>query len=683
MSFMIGVDTGGTFTDGFITRNGDLRTVKVLTTPHDLTVCLADCIREGARQFGISVQDMLADTDIVRYSTTVSVNTIIQRLGAKIGLLVSQGFKESLYSSDAKAVEPIFSFITRDMIDEVIEEIDDKGKVVKPIDTEDLLVKMQHLTDMGARAIVVSLNNAHVNPAHEKQIRAIIKEQSPSFFLGSIRVLLASDISDQPNAFYRTNAAVLNGYIHDAMVRYLYRAEDDLRANLYTRPLMVGHSHGGTARVAKTRAIDTYSSGPVLGVFGAELVGKAHGFTEIVSVDVGGTSLDIGIIRGGSHNYTLNPVISDLPVSVPMIVTHSVGLGGCSIVKLSDSGGLLIGPRSAGASPGPACFNRGGTEPTVTDADVTLGFIDPGNFLGGRVQLNKDKAIASIKRRIADPMKITEEEAAYLIKETTEKNIQKEILQFLKEKGIELGKLSDFALVAYGGGGPTRYAGFTSGLKFGRILTSPYASTFCAFGFSTTDLLHRYSKYLPLILFDGVNYLRDFKKLNQTLAQLMNVARRDIEGEGFSADNAGYYLELIGDGALAEYNARLDKTQLGSEEDVKKLCAQFGRPGKKGSAKVTISTVILNAFVPMPHYELTPRPLGGEDPGGALRGERDVFWSPEVGYRRTRIYNRELLVPGNRVIGPAVIEAKDTTYVIPANKSFYISEYSHGVLGEA
>jgi N-methylhydantoinase A len=683
MSFMIGVDTGGTFTDGFITRNGDLRTVKVLTTPHDLTVCLADCIREGARQFGISVQDMLADTDIVRYSTTVSVNTIIQRLGAKIGLLVSQGFKELLYSSDARAVEPIFSFITRDMIDEVIEEIDDKGKVVKPIDTEDLLVKMQHLTDMGARAIVVSLNNAHVNPAHEKQIRAIIKEQSPSFFLGSIRVLLASDISDQPNAFYRTNAAVLNGYIHDAMVRYLYRAEDDLRANLYTRPLMVGHSHGGTARVAKTRAIDTYSSGPVLGVFGAELVGKAHGFTEIVSVDVGGTSLDIGIIRGGSHNYTLNPVISDLPVSVPMIVTHSVGLGGCSIVKLSDSGGLLIGPRSAGASPGPACFNRGGTEPTVTDADVTLGFIDPGNFLGGRVQLNKEKAIASIKRRIADPMKITVEEAAYLIKETTEKNIQKEIMQFLKEKGIELGKLSDFALVAFGGGGPTRYAGFTSGLKFGRILASPYASTFCAFGFSTTDLLHRYSKYLPLTLFDGVNYLRDLKQINQTLAQLMNVARRDIEGEGFSADNAGYYLELIGDGALAEYNTRLDKTQLGSEEDVKKLCAQFGRPGKKRSAKVTISTVILNAFVPMPHYELTPRPLGGEDPGGALRGERDVFWSPEVGYRRTRIYNRELLVPGNRVIGPAVIEAKDTTYVIPANKSYFISEYSHGVLGEA
>ncbi len=683
MAFMIGVDTGGTFTDGFFTHNGDLRTVKVLTTPHDLTVCLADCIGEGARQFGVSVQEMLADTDIVRYSTTVSVNTIIQRVGAKIGLLVSQGFKDSLYADNANLVEPIYSFVARDMIDEVNEKIDDKGKVVKPVDTEDLIIKMQNLIDAGARAIVISLNNSHINPEHEKRIRTIIKEQSPSYFLGSIRVLLSSDISDQPNAFYRTNAAVINGYIHDAMVRYLYRAEDDLRTNLYVRPLMVGHSHGGTARVAKTRAIDTYSSGPVLGVFGAELVGKAHGFTEVIAADVGGTSLDIGIIRGGSHNYMLTPVIADLPVSVPMIVTRSVGIGGCSIVKLDSTGSIQVGPRSAGASPGPACFNRGGTEPTVTDADVALGFIDPDNFLGGKVKLNKDKAISSIKRRIADPLKINVEEAACLVKETTEKNIQKEILAFLKEKGIERDNLSDFALVAYGGGGPTRYAGFTSGLKFGRILTSPYASTFCAFGFSTTDLLHRYSKYLPLTLFDGVNYLTDFKKINEVVAQLMSAARRDIEGEGFSADNAGCYLEFIGDGDLSEYNVRLEKTRLDSEEDVKQLCAGFTNPGGKGPAKVTISTIILNAVVSMPHYELTASPLAGEDPGGALKGQREVFWSPGAGYRKTLIYDRELLVPGNKVVGPAVVEAKDTTYIIPADKSYYIGEYSHGVLGEA
>jgi N-methylhydantoinase A len=682
MAFMVGIDTGGTFTDGFFTRDGDIKTAKVLTTPHDLTVCLADCLREGARQFGVSVQDMLADTEIIRYSTTVSVNTIIQRAGAKIGLLISQGFKDSLYANNAKEAEPIYSFITKDMITEVNEKIDNHGNIVKPLDIDDVIAKMQYLTDMGAQAIVVSLNNSNVNPAHEKKIRATIKTQSPSFFLGSVRVLLASDISDQPSAFYRTNAAVINGYIHDAMVRYLYRAEDDLRANLYKRPLMLGHSHGGVARVAKTRAIDTYSSGPVLGVLGAELVGKAHGFSEVLAADVGGTSLDLGIIRGGTHNYTLTPVISDLPVSVPMIVTHSVGLGGCSIVKLDGSGGVQVGPKSAGASPGPACFDRGGMEPTVTDADVTLGFIDPNNFLGGRVKLNRDKAIASIKRRIADPLGTSVEEAAYLIKTTTEKNIQKELLNFLKEKGVEPDMLTNFALVAYGGGGPTRYAGFIGDLKFGQVLTSPYASTFCAFGFSTTDLLHRYSKYGQTTLFDGAKYLASYKAFNQTVRQLIEVARRDIKGEGFSPDEAAYYLELIGDGDLADYIVRSDKVQLASVADVKGLCAQFGRPDKKGPAKVTVSTLILNAFVPMPHYELSPSPLAGEDPSAALREERDVFWSPEAGYKKTPIYNRELLMPGNRVIGPSVVEAKDTTYVIPANRSFYISEYSQGVLRE-
>lgn len=679
MAFIIGIDTGGTFTDGFFTRDGDLRTVKVLTTPHDLTVCLADCVREGARQFGVSAQDMLADTDIVRYSTTISVNTIIQKTGAKIGLIVSKGFRDSLYSSSAQGVEPVFSFIAKDMVVDVDEAIDSKGNIIKSLDIDDVVAKMQYLTDMGARAIVVSLNNSNVNPVHEKQIRAIIKEQSPSYFLGSTRVLLASDISDQPSAFYRTNAVVINGYIHDAMVRYLYRAEDDLRANLYTRPLMIGHSHGGVARVAKTRAIDTYASGPILGVFGAELVGKAHGFTNLVAVDVGGTSLDIGIIRDGVHNYSLTPVISDLPVSVPMIVTHSAGLGGGSIITLSSSGSVLIGPRSAGANPGPACFDRGGLEPTVTDVDVALGYIDPNYFLGGSVKLNRDRAISSIKRRIADPLSTSVEEAAYLIKETTEKNIQKELRQFLKEKGVEPDRLTGFALVAYGGAGPTHYAGFISGLKFGQVLTSPYASTFCAFGFSTVDLLHRYLKYIRITLFDGVKYLADYKVFNQTVGQLIDTARRDIQGEGFSPDNALYYLELIGDEASGEPKVRSDKIYLTSEEDVKELRAQFK---KTDVGKVTIATIILNALVSMPHYELNPSPLTGEDPSRALGGERDVFWSPEVGYRKTPIYERGSLLPGNRVFGPAVVEAKDTTYVIPANRSYYISEYSHGVLEE-
>jgi len=682
MALMVGIDTGGTFTDGFFIRDGDPRTVKVLTTPHDLTVCLADCLREGARQFDMSVQDMLADCDIVRYSTTVSVNTILQRVGSKIGLIVSKGYKDSLYAGNPKEVEPIFTFIGRDMLAEADEEIDEQGNIVRPLDIEDMVVKMQYLTDMGARAIVVSLNNSNVNPEHEWKIRETIKEQSPSYFLGSVRVLLASDISDQPDAFHRTNAAVINGYIHDAMVRYLYRAEDDLRTNLYKRPLMLGHSHGGVARVAKTRAIDTYSSGPVLGVFGAALVGKVHGYEEVLAVDVGGTSLDIGIIRSGSHNYTLSPVIADLPVSVPMIVTYSAAIGGCSMVKLSAPDTIEVGPRSAGASPGPACFNRGNMEPTVTDADVVLGFIDPDNFLGGKVTLNRDKAVAAIKRRIADPLKISVEDAACRIKETTEKNIRQELLQFVQDKGVNPDDLGRYALIAYGGGGPTRYAGFTTGLKFGKILTSPYASVFCAFGFSTTDLLHRYSKYENITLFDGTSYFNDFNRINQVVNQLINVASRDIQGEGFSPNDAVYNLEFIGDGSVEGRIVRPDKINLSSEDDIKEICARFKANDGESLPKIAISTILLNATVPMPHYQIEPAPLSGEDPSKAFRLERDVYWSPETGYRKTPIYNRDLLVPGNMVLGPAVIEAKDTTYVVPEGRSYSISQYSHGILEE-
>jgi N-methylhydantoinase A/acetophenone carboxylase len=322
-------------------------------------------------------------------------------------------------------------------------------------------------------------------------------------------------------------------------------------------------------------------------------------------------------------------------------------------------------------------------EPTVTDADVVLGFIDPDNFLGGKIKLNRDRATAAIKRRISDALNISVEEAAFRIKENAEKNIQKEMLQFLKDKGIAPDELSHYALIAYGGGGPTRYAGFTGTLKFGKILTSPYASVFCAFGFSTTDLLHRYSKYENITLFDGTSYFTDFDRVNRTVNQMIEVANRDIQGEGFSPENAVISLEFIGGGNVEGRIVRLDKLILSSEEDVKKICALFRGTEPAESSVISISAILLNASIPMPHYELYSSALSGEDPGKAFRLERDVYWSPETGYRRTPIYDRELLVPGNKVTGPAVIEAKDTTYVVPAGRSYSISQYSHGVLEEA
>ena len=673
--FTIDIDTGGTFTDGFFTRDGEFKTAKVLTTPHDLTVCLADCIKEGAKLFKVSLTEMLANTGVVRYSTTTGVNALITRRGSKIGLIVSKGCKDTLYASDPKEAEPVFSLISKDLIVEVEEAIDDTGNIVTPLDKEEVLSSMQRLIDMGARAITVSLRNSHINPAHEKKFKSIVKEQYPNFYLGSVRVFLASEMSDQPGDFYRTNTVVVNGYIHDVLVKYLYKAEDDLRANFCAHPLMVAHSHGGVARVAKTRAIDTYSSGPAMGVIGAGSLGKMYGFSNVFTVDVGGTSLDIGLIRDGVYSYSSNPLIGGFPVNVPMITTHSAPIASGSIARLDSSKNIQVGPQSAGAQPGPACFDLGGMEPTVTDADVVLGFIDPNYFLGGRIKLNKAKAEAVMRTRIADRLGIIVSEAAWMVREEMGKMTNREILQFSDSHGIRAGDLSKFAVVVYGGAGPTHYGDFVRDLRFGHSLATPYASVFSAFGSSTTDVLHSYSKSVSIELRKGNQYFSDYESFHAIVNSLIEVARRDIRGEGFSPDHAGYSLELMGDGALKGVRIHTEKLVLAFENDVKELCKKFQTKGS-----ISISAITLNARVPMPHLTAKTFKMGGTDPSKAMKTSRQVFWSPASGYQKTPVYELELLVPGNVVMGPAVVDAKDTTYVVPAGMSLHMDKYSNAIM---
>lgn len=681
--FTIDIDTGSTFTDGFFTRSGEIRTVKVLTTPHDLTVCLFNCLKEGAEQYGVSLKEMLLDTEIIRYSSTTGVNTLITRTGSKIGLMVTQGYKESLYSKDPKEIEPLFSLISPEMIQEIEEEIDEAGDVIRTLKEDEVLSKMQYLIDMGARAITVSLKNSHINPFHERKVKGLIKDQYPNYYLGSVRVFLASEISDCPGDSYRTNAVVINGYIHDSLVKYLYKAEDELRDNFSPHPLMIAHSHGGVARVAKTRAIDTYSSGPALGVIGAGRVAEKSGYKNVLTVDIGGTSLDLGLIREGIYHYELIPTIVGLPVTVPMINTYSAPLAGGSIASLDRTQNLQIGPKSAGSRPGPACFNLGGMEPTVTDADVALGYIDPNYFLGGRIRLSREKAISAIKTRIADPLKITVEEAALLIREEAGARMKKDILRYLQNQGVSENELSNFAVVVYGGAGPTHFCDLARGLSFGHSLASPYASVFSAFGSSTTDLLHTYSKSVQIDLYHHGKYLSDLDRLNTIISDLLGIAKKDIWGEGFSPEKAIYFLEMVGDKEVKGIRIKAHKISLQSEKDVIELCHQFFKGSGQERERVSISMILLNALVPMPHWKMKPLKLSKGETHKALKGYREVLWSLKEGYQRTPIYERSLLLPGHLLVGPAIIEARDTTYVIPSNWSFKVDQYLNGVIKEA
>ena len=689
MRFTIDVDTGGTHTHGFIAGDGMAKTFTTPTTPHDLTVCLADCVKQAAEAFGVSVKDLLLNADIIRYSTTTATNAIIQKTGSKIGLIVTQGYEDSLYAPDGLVSQAVYELVRRDMIAAVAEEINDKGNIVTPLDGYEVVEKMQALIDKGARTIVISLRNAGASDAHEKKARQIIKEEYPGFYLGSVRVFLSSDVSDQPGDYYRTASALIDAYVHDILVKYLYKAEDDLRKNAYRHPLMICNSRGGASRVAMTKAIDTYNSGPVAGMCAARALGRLYGYDNVVTTDIGGTSQDVGLVRDGAYTYDSLPRISEVTVNIPMIDVHSVGLAGGSIISLDGSGRILVGPRSAGARPGPACFNLGGVEPTVTDADVVLGLIDPDYFLGGRMKLVRAKAETAIQNRVARKMKVSVSEAACMIREVAAAAMQQTIKKYLDDKGVGLERLPGFISVVYGGAGPTHCCGFNKGLGFAKTIISPFASPFSAFGSSMADLLHVYSKYGAITLFDGKRYLGDFNKFNATVDEMYRRALRDIKSEGYSVDDARYYLELtMEDDNSGSLRVTTDRLTLKSEADAKALCSAFlkardkvtGGSGYKGG--IRIMNTMMNAVVTMPHWQFQAIGPGGPNPQRAYKGERDVYWSPEEGYRETPIYDRDLLEAGNIVQGPAVIEARDTTYVVPASWVLDIDKYSNAILQE-
>jgi N-methylhydantoinase A len=688
MRFTIDVDTGGTHTHGFVAGDGVAKTVTTPTTPHDLTVCLADCVKQAAEAFGVSEKELLLNTDIVRYSTTTATNAVIQKTGSKIGLIVTRGFEDTLYAPDGESTEAVYELVRNDMIDTLDEEVDTEGTIVKPLKKEEVIEKMQVLIDKGARTIVVCLRNTSASDAHERKVRQIIKEEYPGYYLGSVRVFLSTDVSDQPGDYYRVTSTLIDAYVHDILVKYLYKAEDDLRKNAYSHPLMICNSRGGAARVAVTKAIDTYNSGPVAGMCAARNLGKLYGYDNVVTTDIGGTSEDVGLIRNSAYTYESLPRISNIVVNIPMIDVYSVGLAGGSIISLDGSGTIKVGPRSAGARPGPACFNLGGLEPAVTDANVVLGLIDPEYFLGGRMKLVGAKSETSIDNRIAKKLNVSVPEAAYMIRQATTTAMQNTIKTYLEDKGVDPEKLTGYVSIVYGGAGATHCCGFNEGLKFDKTIISPFASPFSAFGSSMANLLHVYSRYNRIELYDGKGYLDQYDNFNSMVAEIHRQALRDIKSEGYSVEDARYYLELVMEDSTG-HSCRVttEKLELASEADVKALCSAFldaraRTAGGDYNGSIRLLTTLLTATITMPHWHFQAFEPDSEDPRKALRGEREVFWTPEAGYRATPIYDRDLLEPGNLVKGPAVIEARDTTYVIPANWVLNIDKYANAILEE-
>jgi N-methylhydantoinase A len=676
MGYTIDIDTGGTFTDGFFVGGEQVKTVKVPTTPHDLTVCFIECIKSGARACGVAVEDLLYETEIIRFSNTIGTNTIIQRDGSKVGLLVTKGREHLAPSSAEDGKSPL---VLPDMVLGIEEAVSAEGEVCKGPNAGQALAVAQELIDRGARCLVVAFTHSETNPANERLVRQVIKQEYPRDYLGSVPVFLSSDISLRSGEAERINAAVLNAYIHGKLVRLLYKAGEELRQRLYRNNLFVVHNNGAVARVAKTRAINTYNSGPVAGLLGARLIGRLYGIDDLISADMGGTSFDIGYVRQGEVTFSLRPEVEGFAVNVPMLAINALGAGGGSIASLKD-GVLQVGPQSAGALPGPVCFDLGGSEPTVTDADLILGILDPEYFLGGTMKINREKALKAMEQKIAAPLGLSVEEAALRVKQTIDAAMGDGIMQ-LRQK---LWGNETPLLVVYGGAGPMHCCDLAriAGLK--KIIITPFSAVFSAFSSSHMDVGHLYYRRVNLPLGGRI----DGEALSAAVAAMKREAERDMRGEGFAAEQAVFGLDLFIQSADGSQEVKVGaavnffEDPQGIARVLEQARGQLAAGGKDSSGRLLLTTLSLTVQAPVPHFTFSEAAAATEPPERARKGSRPVYLGSSPGKVEVPVYERSGLRYGHEVRGPAIVESETTTLLVPPQWRLKIDKLNNAFLEE-
>ena len=710
----INVDIGGTFTDCLITYGDSMVFGKAPTTSYDLSKGFMQALRETVVSLGISLEDLLETTDMVRYSTTLAVNRLIERKGPRLGLFTTENFEDTLAAGRGgswgdgipisemrnlprmKKPEPI---VPRHMIVGVKERMDYAGKIVRPLDEEDVSEKLRYLVNQGAQGFAICLINSYANAAHEQRIRELIRKQYPESYLGSQIVVLSSDVSPRWREYPRMVATVLCAYLHRVMVDELKGMSDELRGLGYKKALMMVHNSGGMAEVFRTTALNTFNGGPTAGIVGAAHVGKEQGFNNIIATDMGGTSFDVGLITDNQPSfYQYHPVIDRWAVELTMLESKSIGAGGGSIARVDPLMGnrLLVGPQSAGSMPGPACYDMGGTDPTVTDADVVLGYINPDYFHGGTLPLNVQKARDAVREKVAKPLKIDLEEAAWLIKKVIDGLMAGEIFKETILKGRDP---KEFVVFSFGGAGPTHCCGYTFEAGVPKIVTFPTSPVFCALGSAVMDVVQYYetTKYVLFKQPAGLGgagtgeYFTDYERFNQVVRELQKLAVRDLQGQGIPPESATFSLELE-----MRYGGQLNMTRVPSprlfikdQPDVLAIYENFEREFVKAYSALSVfpeggvdisSFVLKSTFVSpkskIPRYSLN----GGKIPDAAFKGKREAFWQELGGFRPTSTYDLSRLEPGNKLEGPAIIEAVDTSIVLPPGRTFTMNEYLSGII---
>lgn len=695
----VSVDIGGTFTDCFTVWDGKYIEAKALTTHHNLALGFNEALGKTCGVLDLQLEEILSGVDSVRYATTLGTNALIEHKGPKIGMLVTAGYEATVPLSRARGYGEGLDRLTQQdmpraqrpdplveahMIYGVRERVDFVGKVVMPLDEPDVRRQIRSLVDRGAQIIVVGLVNSVVNPGHEQRIEEILLEEYPSHLLGAIPIILSHQVVGRKGEYVRSTSAIVDGYLHSTMYYALSALEQNLRAHRYDKPMLVIHNSGGMAQLNSTDALQTIHSGPVSGIAASEHLAKLAGLGSVVATDMGGTSYDIGIVvDGGVKHYDFNPVIDRWLVSVPMVHLVTLGAGGGSIAsydRMYDT--VKCGPQSAGSDPGPACYDRGGLNPTVTDADLVLGYLDPKNYAGGSIPLNPRRAIAAIEDAICEELNCSVTEAALLIREKVDNNMANGLFTELRARGYDP---KDFTMLAYGGNGPLHCCGIAESVNIDRILAPPLSSVFSAVGAGNMHQLHIHEQSLYMVLYDSNtrHVFDDYERFNDIVVELKEQGTQDLIRQGVPRDKIRHNLELdmrYGN-QLVQTTAVIPKHDLQGAADVMAIISQFsndygkrfGEGSQAPEAGIRINTIRVAAFVehetvqfedikPVAASKRSAPPLPKSIRKCYFVGHKDPFQTP--------VWDRSAIEPGVQIPGPALIASDVTTYLVNPGWNF-------------
>jgi acetophenone carboxylase len=503
----------------------------------------------------------------------------------------------------------------------------------------------------------VSLAGAHLNPHDERLAKTWIEEQYPDHYLGSVPVLLGSDMLHHPDDQTRTHLALINAYVHTPLATSLFKAEDEILQMRYQHPIYVGHVNGGVARISKTKGVDTTESGPIFGLQASAHFARAYGFDRVLSLDVGGTTSKVGLVEAGEPATADRGDVLGIGLQIPWIVLHSVAIGGGSVAG-ADGSGVSLGPESMGAYPGPACYDLGGQQPTLTDALLTAGMLNPDRFLGGRRRLDAGRARDALQAQVGKPLGVAVEDAALRVIDEAVSQITQAAEQLPGGGGQSL-------LFAFGGNGANMAVPAAERLGYPRALVFQLGPVFSAFGSSVSMIRHVEESWPESSLDDAVARRRVAAVLDEARGRML----RDVAGEGFDPATTRISTELL---LREEQGERLVELDSGAETFAPAL---ERLAGGDGHARV-IERATVVAVCPVPRYE--PPRLKSERHSPEPTGRRRVLTA--AGEADAAIFDWDALRPGAVVQGPAVLEASANTCTVPAGWRVEVDGYGNGLL---